>query len=387
MQAPRILIFALEEPEGNAGSGVILRGLLEQVPASQLLWVSLWRRITGFQRTWRPEVPREGLFPLIPGRFSWIQRKLVQKTWRTLFPKLAHMLLGPIIRRFQPQVIWSFSDRDLIVALGKVLPPWKGHFHFSLHDDPEVFNRLYPPSYPYEDFRKAWLELFSKCQTWDAISQGMMEAFADKTAGKGVLVTRGISRVRFQERLKKKRQIHSQLNLVIGGFLDCSPPWPDNLLKALRIVQGHLGFPVRLFAFDHTFPQDHPFSVRKNYVPPEEYENFLDDMHIGIAGDCMGKERLDVVRYSFSTKVLTYICHGLPVLYYGYTSFNVGRFLQLSDTGIAIENSEPEAFAGALLKLVDGYSDFVQNCLHTAEREFIQESVSARFWKHIETHI
>jgi hypothetical protein len=92
----------------------------------------------------------------------------------------------------------------------------------------------------------------------------------------------------------------------------------------------------------------------------------------------------DFVRYSLSTKLVTYLGVGLPILYHGPAHAAAARLLNRCDAAVQVHTLEPEAIAAALTSSSD-LNSTVNNALGLARDHFQIEDQRRRFWDKIAT--
>jgi len=94
-----------------------------------------------------------------------------------------------------------------------------------------------------------------------------------------------------------------------------------------------------------------------------------------------GREHESFARYSVSTKMVTYIGSGLPILYHGPATSAAFEILHRNKAAIFVNTLEPAEIAQALADLTTRMcSDVVENARALAEREFMLTDQARRFW-------
>lgn len=93
-------------------------------------------------------------------------------------------------------------------------------------------------------------------------------------------------------------------------------------------------------------------------------------------------EHDDFVRYSLSTKLVTYLGSGLPILYHGPAHSAAARLLDKHNAAIQVHTSAAEAITDALLSPTD-VDAVVENALALARRQFPLGEQQRRFWSGI----
>jgi hypothetical protein len=86
-------------------------------------------------------------------------------------------------------------------------------------------------------------------------------------------------------------------------------------------------------------------------------------------------------RYSLSTKMVTYVGSGVPILYHGPATSAAFGLLKKNDAAVLMTTLEPEEIAETLSRLtVERRGEIANNALALAEREFMLEDQTRRFW-------
>ena len=100
------------------------------------------------------------------------------------------------------------------------------------------------------------------------------------------------------------------------------------------------------------------------------------------------EEDANFVRYSLSTKMITYLGSGLPILYHGPEVAAARAVLSESDAAFRCCDLEANALAAILRSIVDdraAVSAKVANALGLAERRFMLRDQRRRFWDVMES--
>ncbi|MDQ2867326.1 MAG: glycosyltransferase [Verrucomicrobiota bacterium] len=94
-------------------------------------------------------------------------------------------------------------------------------------------------------------------------------------------------------------------------------------------------------------------------------------------------EHAPFVRYSLSTKVVTYLGSGIPILYHGPREAAVCELLRENNAALSWETLEVDTLADALRKFIGDENTgraVAGNALRLARREFWLPDIRARFW-------
>ena len=94
-----------------------------------------------------------------------------------------------------------------------------------------------------------------------------------------------------------------------------------------------------------------------------------------------GQEHENFTRYSLSTKMVTYVGSGLPILYHGPTTSAAFDLLRRHEAAIFLTSLDPEEIARSLAELSNAQREaVVRNALDLARREFMLADQTRRFW-------
>ena len=96
-----------------------------------------------------------------------------------------------------------------------------------------------------------------------------------------------------------------------------------------------------------------------------------------------GKRYRDFVRYSLSTKLVTYLGSGLPILYHGPAEGVAYELLAGSKSAITLTSLRPQVIAQHMAEGLEGVERIVCNALDLARRKFRLEEQRSRFWSEI----
>lgn len=93
-----------------------------------------------------------------------------------------------------------------------------------------------------------------------------------------------------------------------------------------------------------------------------------------------GAEYESFVRYSLSTKLVTYLGTGLPILYHGPEHAAAGRLLDRHGAAISANTVEAEHLAKHIANGLADRDTYVQNALRLGRSQFMLSDQRTRFW-------
>jgi glycosyltransferase involved in cell wall biosynthesis len=96
-----------------------------------------------------------------------------------------------------------------------------------------------------------------------------------------------------------------------------------------------------------------------------------------------GKKYELFVRYSLSTKMVTYVASGIPILYHGPPDAAVHNLLKAHDAALLCTESRPDVLAQMLRVYINNKqmgTDSARNALELARRSFNLSQIREKFW-------
>jgi glycosyltransferase involved in cell wall biosynthesis len=95
-------------------------------------------------------------------------------------------------------------------------------------------------------------------------------------------------------------------------------------------------------------------------------------------------EAVNFGKFSLSTKLVTYLGSGLPILYHGPSDTAACNLLTRHDAAVVCTTLDPQAIAGQLVAAFDRRESIVNNALQLARHRFMLADQQRRFWQPIE---
>lgn len=92
------------------------------------------------------------------------------------------------------------------------------------------------------------------------------------------------------------------------------------------------------------------------------------------------------VRYSLSTKLVTYLGTGLPILYHGPEQAAAGQLLAQHEAALQTNSLDPDQMARRMERLPATRNRIVTNALDLADARFRREDQRRRFWSTVRDH-
>jgi glycosyltransferase involved in cell wall biosynthesis len=91
----------------------------------------------------------------------------------------------------------------------------------------------------------------------------------------------------------------------------------------------------------------------------------------------------DMIAFSLSTKLITYLASGVPILYHGPPHGAAYELLAAHDAGILATSSDPAEIASSLVTGLTRGAEVVDNARALAAREFSLHEQRQRFWSRV----
>ena len=360
----------------SGGGGRILRALVENAP---LPWKSL---CTAPQRPqpWPNEVH-------LPARPFW------GRIERTRLAKLPHRSGRFFEGRFRRRLARVCADEKALAIhtiphfgldfarAQEVARNLNVPFFISVHDD-LAYTGMHEAGNPRIDeaMRSAWQEADARFVISEALGREYSRRYGERPFE---IVTDG---------LKKLHPVRA--------------PRPADVLRVYFMGLFHLSYERNLRAFlegvkrfeaqnqqvkvsmtcrcehirPHVWQDLKPVTVLP-YAGERQIEKDMEEADLLYMPMPFGREHESFARYSVSTKMVTYIGSGLPILYHGPATSAAFEILHRNKAAIFVNTLEPAEIAQALADLTTRMcSDVVENARALAEREFMLTDQARRFW-------
>lgn len=120
--------------------------------------------------------------------------------------------------------------------------------------------------------------------------------------------------------------------------------------------------------------------IVKPWGTEAEVARDLDEVDVLYLPMPFGKEHKSFCRFSLSTKMVTYLASGLPILYHGPPYAAAARLLDESDAGIIVDSLDPGVIASALASVPARAATVAQNAAALVRSQFNLSDLRRRFW-------
>jgi glycosyltransferase involved in cell wall biosynthesis len=376
---PKILIVADYLPEGGAGGGVIMRDLLESYPSNKINWFALEGPVN-YKPNWRTDIKRCYIPFWLPGRYRNIYNKLKVRFLERFLNKIQYSKFRRIIKKFKPDKLWFIVQKRTIIFQSEIVKAFpKIPVHISIHDDPLLENKYSNTPYAAPFFYRNLKTIMNHAVSVDSVSQRLLNKYCNSNQ-KQAIVTRGIHKNAINKFFTPQKVISDEIRIVLAGMGQCPPPWPQNLISAINLLQNGKQH-IKFFSFDFTFPADNKHFFVEPIVPPDEFDKMLQTFHIGYICDPMNEYGKEFARTSFSTKLVTYVTRGLPFLYHGPKDSTTTDFLNKYKCGLVVESNDPAEIANGFKSLINNFKSFQKECLRASKEALTLTHLKNRFYE------
>jgi glycosyltransferase involved in cell wall biosynthesis len=361
---------------GSAGGGArILRALLEQAPFA-------WRSICSSPtkpKVWHNELhvrsrpsfgriehSRLSALPQASSRlFARHFRERLKKRLVTLNASAVHTVAHAGLDFAQAHA----AARDLSLP-----------FLLSVHDDLAYTMGRVRAQRRERAMRDAWREAAVRFVISDALGREYARRYGERHF---IVVTDGLAHL-------NQPRTHSSSEPLRIYFMGLFHMGYERNLRALldgiaRYEQEQAGRTVRVtLRCEYVRPQVIGSAKRVTVLPfadEAQVQRDIEQADLLYMPIPFGDEHASFARYSLSTKMVTYVGSGVPILYHGPTTSAAFELLNGAGAAIAVTSVSPDAIAHALAEASPARRELVaRNALDLARREFMLSRQTDRFW-------
>ena len=248
----------------------------------------------------------------------------------------------------------------------------------SLHDDPGYALRdRAERAYALRHLGAAWLGARERFVISEDMGLEMCRRYGDQAY---VIVTDGLDPVRPLPRTVTPGRLSvyfmGAAHIPYDGNFQCLvaalEQMRDRGIDARLVTRaGH--FPFRLKS--RTVPIEH-----RPWAPQSDVERDFDDVDLAYMPLPFGPEHADFVRCSLSTKMVTYLGSGVPVLFHGPKQSAAGNLLRQAGAAFEADSLDARALCEILAFDRDRGIAIVENALRLARARFRLADIRTRFW-------
>ena len=378
----RPVVFVQPFSLGSAGGGArILRALLEEAPvAAQSVCCSPEK-----PRPWQNEIhvrTRPSWGRIERSRFASLPKRstgLFASSFRSRLSKLCRQLGARAIHAV-PHAGLDFAEAQA-VARDLSLP-----YFISLHDD-LAYTALDAVDATKREaaIRSAWQNAAGRFVISDLLGREYCDRYGEREFQ---VVTDGLTSLS-PLRVQSDRKT---LRIYFMGLFHMA--YERNLralLDAVAIVEREQpDFAIRVtLRCEHVRPQVIAGARQVTVLPfadETQVQRDLEHADLLYMPIPFGEEHENFARYSLSTKMVTYVGSGVPLMYHGPTTSAAYRLLSEHRAAITLPTLDPREIASVLSEQNgDARREVAMNALALAEREFMLADQTRKFWSTI-TH-
>lgn len=361
---------------GGGGGGRILRALLGNAPVP-------WRSVCVSPQ--RPKAwPGE---THLPSRPSWGK---IETSRLAMFPKMTMSIFAEGFRRRLKAFCQRANARAIHTVPHSGLDFAHAHavarelslpFFISVHDDlaytaaHEGTREVHEPA-----MRNAWLEADARFVISDALGREYSRRYGERPYE---VVTDGLTNLNSARQDSRP----DKLRIYFMGLFHLS--YEANfrvLLEALRIFeQRNPGITTTVTCrCEYIRPRVWRDIKHVDVLPfasEAQIERDMQEADVLYMPMPFGQEHENFARYSVSTKMVTYVGSGLPILYHGPTTSAAFELLRRNEAAVFLTSLNPEEIARSLSELSNTQREtVVRNALDLARREFMLADQTRKFW-------
>ncbi len=379
----RLLAILPFSPAAAHGGAAILRSVLADWPGGELGWHDMFGR--------GPVATGPGEQSASPWAFSALAARRLRRI-RSLAPALigraeTQLLVPGLARRvraFQPDCILIYAHSAMMHIYEALLDRVQVPFHITVHDCPIIHMDM--PSAPPAD--KAHItaqfgRLYRAAASRDVISERMRRSYQERFGADAAVVTKGIPRSVMPT---GERALDGDINIVMGGAGFTDDLWPGEVDPIVRFFDALEAFNatgagprLKFHTFDKTFADAGPGIEAVPWLPQVDYDRFLERMHLGYAYDMLTPVGRRFAAMSFPTKIVNYICQGLPFIYHGPADSTVADLLREHPCGVLVDSLDAAPITAAIGEALHRYDEMQAACQRAALALYDRHEINARF--------
>jgi len=251
----------------------------------------------------------------------------------------------------------------------------------SVHDDPGyVLRGRAERLYALRRLGEAWRSAHQSFVICEEMGLEMCRRYGERPY---LVVTDGLETIAPSPRPR----IAGRLSVYFMGAANI--PYAENfqcLLKALARLRAE-GIDAKLITRAGRFPyglacMGVPIESRP-WGPQADVLRDFDDVDVVYLPLPFGPDHAELVRFSMSTKMVTYLGSGVPVLFHGPKASAAGNLLRQADAALVADSLDVRTVAEILAFGADRGSVVAENALRLARQRFLLSDVRARFWQPI----
>lgn len=376
------VVFIQSFSLGDVGGGPkIIRSVAEQAP------VPVASICTGFGKKHPAWSHYETLVPIRPtlgridhSRFEWLGGYLEDFWIKRFEHQLEEKLVG--LRATDVHLLpHSWGD---FAAGYRVAQRLGLRVHVSIHDD---FSYTAKSHIRLKELEGALKEVWQKALNRFVISHEMGVEYCQRYGERSYLIhTDGCVP---GDELKYTPPSNELRLYFMGMFNHTYLPNFQSLMAALEKHQTdihknkRLCFTVRTHGFNPGQFDGARLVKLLPFASPEIVTQEMRFQHLLYLPLPLDPEWSNLCRFSLSTKMVSYMASGVPILYHGPDSSAVSKYLGRNDAAFQIHSNDPAVVAQSIKEIlsdINRMKSVGQNAHHAAKLHFDQSTLKSRFW-------
>ena len=323
----------------------------------------------------------------LPSRPSWGK---IETSRLGMFPKMTMSIFAPgfrrrlrnLCRRSNARAIHTVPHSGLdfahahAVARELSLP-----FFISLHDD-LAYTAAHETGRAAREsaMRAAWLDADARFVISEALGREYTRRYGERSYE---VVTDGLGKLNSMPLNTRT----DRLRIYFMGLFHIG--YERNLralLEGLRILEGRNPKANATVTCRCEYIRPHVWKDIKHvtilpFASEDQIERDMEDVDLLYMPMPFGADHENFTRYSVSTKMVTYVGSGLPILYHGPITSAAYDLLHRHEAAIFVNSLSPDEIAHTLATLTDAQrTKVVGNALDLARREFMLADQTRKFW-------
>jgi glycosyltransferase involved in cell wall biosynthesis len=310
-----------------------------------------------------------------------------------MFPKKTRPIFAPGFRRRLKQFCKSMNARAIhtiphsgldfayaqAVARELSLP-----FFISIHDDltytavAEVPAKVREPA-----MARAWLDADARFVISESLGREYSRRYGSRSYE---IITDGIADLKPRSRNSGTDSLRIYF---MGLFHLAYEPNLRALLDGISIFKHNHSTPVVSvrcrceYIRPHVIQNGDPVDVLP-FATERQVDRDLDNADLLYLPMPFGSEHENFARYSISTKMVTYVGSGVPILYHGPKTSAAFELLDRHRASFFVNSLDPNEIAAALETITTaGGNEVAENALELARHQFLLADQRKRFWNTI----
>ncbi len=349
---PRLLVVTYYAPGGRHGGAVCLQNLLDGYPRENLCWIHHDVPVTDPASSW--SAVRQWSIPLLRRPNRWGLSALKEYgNWTWHAPRVAA----------EAASLARDAGVEAVLGIGPGLSVWTSHLiaerldvplHLWIHDDPAAYAEYrWHPRFVVNRVRRCFQRAYEAASARYAISEPMRDSYRQQTGRDALLLPPSLG-ARPVLGLRPRRG--GRLRIGFAGSIAGEDVWTTFLL-ALERLFGTSGSDAQpeIVVFSEPDGLPVPPAVRnRNWVrirgwqPPDVVDRELAETDYVYVPLWFEPARRPHVRTSFSTKFVSYLRLGVPILCHMPADAAVAEFVGRHPVGPILDTMDVEELSRRL---------------------------------------